>query len=144
MTDRLDSVGILPRVIEAAIDPRTRLCFYELDRLIDRRLGDTGVNRCLDDLENCAVRGWVIVTLVARDKISLRHNDILKQDGPAKGRALPETGPIVDHRKAGGVAVRDGIPGASFVIESDDGNEMREHSPGGIEFPPVHHDVVPS
>ena len=96
----------------------------------------------MDDLENRPVCGRVIVTPVARNKMRLRHDDILEQDGAAECRALAETRPIVDHREAGRVAVSDGIPGATFVIERHDGNEMCKQCAGGIELLAVDDDVI--
>ena len=90
IADRLDRVRVLPGVIETAVDPGTRLCANESDRFIDRRLGDAGVDGCLNDLENGAVGGGMIIPFVSRHEVRLRHLHIFQDHCFARSPALPK------------------------------------------------------
>src|SRR5207302_6609643 len=86
ITDRLDRVGILPGMLEAAIHPRTRFGAHECDRVVDRGFRYSGIDRCLDDLEDGAVGGRSVIALVTRDEIRLRNSYVLQNDRTAERR----------------------------------------------------------
>ena len=79
VADRLDRVGVLPGVVDAAVDPGARLGAHEVDGVVDRRAGDAEVDRGLDDLEDRAVGGRLLVALVAGHEMGLRHLDVLER-----------------------------------------------------------------
>ena len=64
-------------VLEAAIDPGPRLGADEVDRLLDRRRGNAGIDGDLDDLEDRAIGGRLVVALVARNDPGLVDLDIV-------------------------------------------------------------------
>ena len=129
-------------MIQAAVDPRPRLGADEVDGLVERRAGDAGVDRRLDDLEDGAVRGGAVIALVAGHEIGLGHLDLVDQHGAAGGGALAEAGPVVDHGQARCVALGDRIPGAPFVIEGDDRHQVGEQRAGRVELAPGDQHVV--
>ncbi len=121
-------------MIEAAVHPGPRLGADEGDGLVDRRAGDAGVDGGLDDLEDRAVGGRAIVALVARYQMGLGHLHLVEQHRAARGGALAEARPVVNHGQARRVTLGDGVPGARFLVDGDDRHEMREQGAGRVEL----------
>ncbi len=130
----LDRVGIVPGIFDATVDPGAALRPDKVNRLVDRRLRDAGIDRDLDDLEDRAVGGRLVVTLVARHEMRLRHLDVVDYDRARQRRALAEARPVVDHRQPGRATVGNRVPGATLVIERHDRHQMRQQRAGRIEF----------
>ena len=139
---RLDGVRVLPGVFQPAIDPRPALGAHEAHRLIECRLRDPRVDSDLNDLEDRAVSGRVVVSLVTRHQVRFGHLDIVDQHGAGQRRALTKRRPVVDHRQPRRIPLGDRIPCPALIIECNDRHQMRKQCTGRVELPSAHDHVV--
>ena len=124
-----------PRRVPARYRPTPGSWCARSDRLIECRLRDARVDSRLNDLEDRAVGGRVIISLVARHQVRLRHLDIVDQHGAADSVVR---WPNDDQSS---ITVRPGASRSAIayqarpsLIERDDRNQMREQCTGRIEL----------
>ena len=116
IADRLDRVRILPSVVQATVYPRARFGFYKSDGLIDGGLGYASVDCDLYDLEDGSVGSRLVISLVARNQVSLWNLDVVEQHCSGKRCSLAEARPIIDNSQSGSVALCDRVPGTTFSV----------------------------